>query len=204
MAENDPKEPLDLEIYWDALGVRRHPTAEPSEAAEPATSLTFGNVPAGSLVIGTSRHRILVTIQADGTVEYGADYKPDEAALVFWEAMGRARLGAEDRILVIQHMEAIMTRLGAQDMETERLRRAAAEEPDPLRKATLEQSAGLAVRRLELIMNQVIELGRALVRRPEVVAPPVPQEVPRSVRENPNSAYQGQEGLPGPTSENER
>ena len=33
----------------------------------------------------------IVTVHPDGTVEYGPDYNPDEAARIFWEAIGSHR-----------------------------------------------------------------------------------------------------------------
>jgi hypothetical protein len=195
MAENE-KEALDLELFWDDLRVGGRRWSAETPEPEPEGPPPIYDVPPGTLVIGTSRHRILVAIKADGTIQYGPEYRPDEAAQVFWEAMAQRKLDAEDRILVIQHMEALLTRLGRQDMETERLRLAAIEEPDPLQKAALNQSAEMAIRHLEMIMHQVIEFSRGLVRRPEVVPPQMPPEVPRSIRENPDNQYTGLEGLP--------
>ena len=102
----------------------------------------------------------------------------------------------EERLLIIQHMEAILVQLGRRDMECERLRRAAADEQDPARKFELEQSAELAMRHLSMTAHQAIELGRGLVARPEIPMPAMPVNVPRTLRENPNTDYQGREGLP--------
>ncbi len=33
----------------------------------------------------------MVTIKADGTIEYGPNYHPDEAAKLFWAAVGAAK-----------------------------------------------------------------------------------------------------------------
>jgi len=194
MAEND-REPLDLELYWDDLRVGNRRWSASDEPTDPSRLPSFEAKP-GTLVIGTSHNRILVNIGPTGEIEYGPENRPDEAAQVFWEALGRRKIDAEDRLLVIQHMEALLTRLGRQDMEAERLRLAAYEEPAGLHKAELEQSAEIGVRHLEMIMHQVIEFSRGLVRRPEVLPPAMPQEVPRSIRENPQSQYTGQEGLP--------
>lgn len=174
-----------LEIYWDDVRVapfRRSPRQE-----------DFGDqVETGDLVIGTSHHRILLIIKADGTLRYGPEYRPDEAAMVFWEAMGQKKLEMEDRLLVIGHMEAILTRLGDADLRAESARRIAANEPG---NEILEVQAQEAIHRLEQIMSQAIELGRGLIRRPEVPMPAFPGEVPRSVRELEHSAYEGRDGV---------
>lgn len=59
--------------------------------AEDIPSWTSGSVSIGafgppSIVISN-----LVTIKPDGTIVYGPNYTPDEAARVFWEALGRAK-----------------------------------------------------------------------------------------------------------------
>jgi hypothetical protein len=165
-------EELPLEVYWDDIRAarhRRHPE-EPPDFGELVTT--------GDLVIGTSEKRILVIIKPDGTLKYGPEYHPDEAATIFWEAMGQRRLMAEDRMIVIQHMEAILVRLGKADLECERLRQQAAEEKDPQRKAELDQSAQLATHSLEMVAHQAIELGRGLARRPGIPVPAVPEQVP--------------------------
>jgi hypothetical protein len=53
-------------------------------------------------------------------------------------------------------------------------------------------------------MSQAIELGRGLVRRPGAVVPEVPEQIPRSVSENPDSSYQGRTGLPQDDPQNRR
>ena len=37
-----------------------------------------------------STYSILVTLRSDGSLEYGPDYTPDEAAKIFWEAIASA------------------------------------------------------------------------------------------------------------------
>lgn len=176
-----------LEVYWDDVRVARARVPIPEGAATPS----FGeDVDPRAMVIGTSRERVLVIIQADGSLEYGPDYTPDEAAVVFWEHMGRRRLQMEDRLLVIGHMEGILTRIGAADLHLERLRRAAADGD-----AAAGQEAGHAMIRLERLVHQGIELGRGLARRPEVAPAPVPAEVPQSLQDSEQSDYTGREGL---------
>jgi hypothetical protein len=116
--------------------------------------------------------------------------------MVFWESMGQRKLMMEERLLIIQHMEAVLVRLGVADMEAERLRRLAAEETDPEAQPRRRQEAELAVRRVEQVATQAIELGRGLARRPEIPVPAMPAQVPASIQQNPNSEYQGRDGLP--------
>jgi hypothetical protein len=152
------------------------------------------DVEVGALAIGT-RQEILVLIKPNGSLEYGPNYTPDAAATIFWEAMGQKRLEAEDRILVLQHMEAVMTRLGVADLQAERLRRRAALEEDESRRRELDQLAELGIRRLELICQEAIELGRALAGR-DVPLPAVPEAMPDSIANSGVSSYQGRAGLP--------
>lgn len=141
------------------------------------------------MVIGTGRHGALVRINPDGTLEYGEDYTPNDAARVFWEAVARKRAVEEERPLLNSHMEGLLTALGAADMHNEqaqgRLNEAQTTENW--------QASGRAQRALERAMSQAIELGRGLCRRPEIV--PVPEEVPQSIQGNPNSSYSGRVGL---------
>ncbi len=189
MAENSDDD-LPLEVYWDA--VRRTPSGDPDP-----TVLRFRDLAEpGDLIIGTSRDRVLVIIKPNGDLLFGPEYSPTEASQIFWEHMAQQRLVVEERLLIINHMEAILVQLGLRDMECERLRQAAADEQDPLQKAALIQSAELAMHRLSMVANQAIELGRGLVRRPEIPVPEVPPGVPPSIQRNPNTDYQGREGLP--------
>lgn len=176
-------ENVNFEVFWDDIRVApyRRPVQDVSLRSEP-----------GDMVIGTSIDRILVTIKSNGTLEFGPEYKPDEAAMIFWEAMGQKRLEMEDRLLLIGHMEAILTRLGEADLRAESARRTAINDPTNME---LERVAVEAVRRLERIMSQTIELGRGLIRRPEVPMPAFPSEVPRSIRAVEHSAYEGHEGV---------
>lgn len=185
---SDEKPPADdaaLEVYWDDLRVAPH-------RRTPREPSFRDQVKPGDFVIGTSKDRLLVIIKPDGTLEYGPEYRPDEAAVVFWESMGQRRLQMEDRLLVIQHMEAVLTRLGDADLRAESARRVAANEPDNME---LERQALEAIHRLERVMGQAIELGRGLIRRPEIPMPAFPAEVPRSLQEVAHSDYEGREGI---------
>jgi len=190
MAEEEKKPPL--EVYWDDVRVARH-RSEPEVTVPKFRDIAEPE----DLVIGTNRERVLAIIKPNGDLLFGPGYTPNEAAQVFWEHMAHYRLVMEERFLTVQHMEAILTRLGRADMECERLRTLAASETDPISKEQRSQSAELAVHSLEMIAHQAIELGRALVSRPEIPLPDMPAQVPDSIRENPNTEYQGQEGLPG-------
>lgn len=196
MPEEDEDE-LPLEVYWDALRGRRGPQ-DPVHTVPRLRDLVDTN----DMVIGTSSNRILVVIKPTGELVFGPEYTPQEASRIFWEYMGIRRYQLEDRMLLIQHMEGVLVRLGRADMEAERFRLLAVGEEDPQRKAEHEQQAQIAIARLNMVAHEAIELGRGLVRRPEVVPPHVPERVPEQIRQNPDSEYQGREGLP-PENESE-
>lgn len=166
-----------LESYWEALRPKT-----PSVPEMTPQELSTGP---GDLVIGTSRHRVLVVIRANGTLVFGPEYTPDEAAVIFWENLGRRRLGAEDRILVLQHIEATIVRLGELDLECERRRMAVQADPE---NRQLLVYANLATSRLEAAAHQTIELGRALALLD--VAVEQPSQIPQSVA-NTDSGYTG-------------
>jgi hypothetical protein len=174
--DNDP-----LEIVWDDLRIAPKRARPEIEAADRFRQKAEPN----DLVIGTSRDRLLVVIKPNGRVEFGPEYRPDEAAMVFWEAMGRQRYQFEERILLIQHMEAVLTRVGAADLHLEALRQRVQTGDEEAG-----QQAGGALVRLETLVHQAIELGRGLVRRPDLPVPAVPERVPDRIRQNPASAYQ--------------
>lgn len=191
MPSEENEDELPLEVYWDALRGLRAPR-DPVQ-----TVPRFGDLAeANDMVIGTSANRVLVIIKPTGEVHFGPEYTPEESTRVFWEYMGQRRLQMEDRLLIIQHMEAVLVRLGRADLECERFRREAAEEQDPILRAEKEQRAEISIRALNMVAHQAIELGRGLARRPEVVPPAVPQVIPASFRANPNTAYEGASGMP--------
>jgi hypothetical protein len=184
-----------LEVYWDDVQLARVRQPLPDDVADPVPN--FGDLAGpGDFVIGTSKDRVLVIIRPNGQLEYGPEYRPDEAAMVFWENMGQRKLMMDDRLLVIGHMEAVLVRLGVADLEAQRLRELAQNESNEEARPRRIHEADVAVRRLEQVANQAIELGRALVRRPDIPMPAVPPSVPTSIQQNPNSEYQGREGLP--------
>jgi hypothetical protein len=190
MADDDNN----LEVFWD--DVRVAPFRRPPKQED------FGDqVGPGDMVIGTGPDRYLVIIKADGTLRFGPEYRPDEAAMVFWEAMGQRKLQMEDRLLVIGHMEAILTRLGEADLQAESARRIAANNSEDME---LERRAIEAVNRFERVAGQAVELGRGLIRRPEVPMPAFPDEVPRSLREVEHSDYEGRDGVGESVGDSER
>lgn len=174
--------PTENDDFEDAWALISPPLREPGETP-------LGRLQPGVMSIGTGRHGILVSINPDGSLEYGENYEPDEAARVFWEAMARQRETHEERQHLNRHMEGALTALGAADLYNEQVQLRLNE------RQTTEnwQEAGRAQRALERAMSQAIELGRGMAQRPEIV--PVPDGVPRTIRENPNSNYEGREGL---------
>jgi hypothetical protein len=177
-----------LQVYWDEIWMAR--SRPPLEDPQGPQTL-FDSAEPGDMVLGTSKRRILVVIKADGTLIYGPDYCPDKAAEIFWESMAQRREAYEERSLIIRHMEAILVRLGGADMQAEHLRQLAERDPTPGN----EQSARQSILALEQVMSQAIELGRGLIRRPDIPVPAVPERVPPSIEANPNSEYRGGAGL---------
>lgn len=51
-------------------------------------SITAAKVQPASIVLPFN-NKPMVTISPDGTIEFGEDYQPDEAARLFWEAVQR-------------------------------------------------------------------------------------------------------------------
>lgn len=144
--------------------------------------------PTSDLVIGTARG-VLVRIKPDGSLEYGLEYEPDEAARVFWEAMARQRAKQDEQRLVSQHVEALVARLGAADLYCEAMRLRANELAGSGREGSVVLEAQRAVSVLERINHQVIELGRGLAQRPDVEFVDLPSQVPKNVAQNPHSSY---------------
>lgn len=167
-----PEDADDIELFWDDVRVAK---LRPQETQPQVPQ--FEAHP-GDLVIGTSANRVLVRISPNGVLTFGPEYRPDEAAEVFWEAMGRKRIQLEERLVLFTYMERLIARVGAADLENEQAQLTASRAD-----ATDEQRAGAvqAHLRLEAIVHRVIELGRGLVRRPEVPeAAPEPSNEPSS------------------------
>lgn len=128
----------------------------------------------GELVIATSRERVLVRIQKDGTLTYGPDYTPDEAAEVFWRAFARRRAAANVREGVLGHIEHLMIKLGNQDLRNEQCQLKAQSEH-----ATADDhfQAERTHAQLEVYVHQLIELARGLALREEKAAVPDDREL---------------------------
>jgi hypothetical protein len=198
-----PEDDHDLELYWADRGIPTSPPATPDQLREQIAPTAARN----DLVIG-SRDRPLVIISPDGSLQYGASYTPDEAAMVFWEAMARRRVDFELRMLLAGQMEQILTRVGQRDLDYERMvLRAQAEGLSDTERASREQYAELARGRLEMEVHHAIELGRGLVRRvdpgphqtypqhgqADAENPPGPDVVERGEADPPGSPGQGEE-----------
>ncbi len=54
------------------------------------SSIPFSPPLVNVLTIHGVGHEMLVTLRPDGTLEYGPNYHPDEAARLFWEAIAYA------------------------------------------------------------------------------------------------------------------
>ncbi len=59
-------------------------------ADEPNGWFISGALKPSAFVLSFS-NEAMVTIKADGTIEYGPNYHPDEAAKLFWAAVGAAK-----------------------------------------------------------------------------------------------------------------
>lgn len=114
------------------------------------------------LVIGTSSDRVLVKIGPDGSLTYGPDYTPDEAAKAFWEAMAARRKDYEERLLFFAHVERLLARMGEQDLRTEQMRiTALSKDATPVDKFNAERALG----QLEVLVHEVLELSRGVALR---------------------------------------
>lgn len=146
--------------------------------------------PTSDLVIGTA-HGVLVRIKPDGRLEYGAEYEPDEAARLFWQAMARQREHYEEQRLISQHVEAVVARLGAADIYCEAMRVEAASLAGSGREGAVVLEAQRATSVLARINDQVIELGRGLAERAaDVKFVDVPHQVPKTIAQDPSSNYE--------------
>jgi hypothetical protein len=133
------------------------------------------NIEAGELVIATSPERVLVRIQRDGTIIYGPDYTPDEAARILWEAIARQRVDAAEREALVGHIEHVLIKLGEQDLRYEQCQLAAKAENATHDDAFQEERAA---QQWNVYVHQVVELARglALRLRGKPPGPPSPPE----------------------------
>ncbi len=149
--------------FWDDV--------QPS-GAQSAAIPRFGEHP-GDLIIGTSRDRILVRIHPDGTLTYGPEYTPDEAAVEFWTQMAIRRLESEERIIHLGVMEMILMQVGRADFAYQEAQVRARQEGASEHDRFMEE---MSRRSLETMIHQAVESGRGLIARPNP-SPPVPGSV---------------------------
>jgi hypothetical protein len=156
-----------IQLFWDEKSVSR-------QRVKPEPAPRMPEPRPGALVIGTSPERILVVVHADGKLEYGPEYTPDEAAVTFWEEMGRRKLEMDERLLLIGHMDAVLTQLGAADIQNQKALEKLSEK--------VSTESVLGARRAEVAltnaMHNAIELGRGMVYRPDLpMSETAPQEL---------------------------
>lgn len=58
-------------------------------SAQLTQSMSFADYEPPTIVINGMDRQPLVTINPDGTLDYGPDYNPDEAARIFWDSLRR-------------------------------------------------------------------------------------------------------------------
>lgn len=113
-------------------------------------------------VIGTAK-RELVRIKADGTIIYGPDYTPDEAAVEFWTQMSQRRVESEERLIQLGAMEQLIMAVGRADLANEAAqRKSMALGANDLDKFAAERTNG----QLEAGVHQLIEFARGLLLPP--------------------------------------
>lgn len=182
----EPESEEPIELIWDDIRISRN--MAPRELTEVDRLRAKGSP--NDLIIGT-KDRVLAVIKPNGEIEFGDEYKPHEAALVFWQALARQRYQQEEQMLLNRHMEAVLSQLGAADMHLEAMRRGSqAGDPNSI------EQIGRAQVRFEQLASAAIELGRGLCRRPDVPVPDIPQRIPDRIQQNPLTEYQGGEGIP--------
>lgn len=122
----------------------------------------------GELVIGTAS-KILVRIQPDGTIIYGPEYTPDEAAKTLWQALAAQMVEAEqpEEAILIKELMCLMDKLGRQDLRYEACALAAREPTATAHERFQEERAA---QQLNVICHEVIELARGIALRNQALA----------------------------------
>lgn len=130
----------------------------------------------GELVIATSFQRVLVRIQEDGSIVYGPEYTPDEAAVTLWTAIARRRKDFDARMQYMDLLELHIALLAVADQAYEAAQgalRAAvgnAETTEREREA-LRFREEMSRRNLETRVHGVIEFAREFsAQRPDLLA----------------------------------
>lgn len=167
-SKRPPRDDETLSEYWEAI----RPTGQPDTIER-----QFARTHPGDLIIATSEARELVRIHPDGTLTYGPEYTPDEAAVTFWTEMGRRRLQMEERLIQIQAMEQLLARVASADIAYETAQRRAHTETAIDHDKLMEE---MSRRSLESRVHELIEYARGLIHsRPDLQTPP-----PRRPSEN--------------------
>lgn len=122
------------------------------------------------LIIATTASRILVRIKPDGTLIYGPEYTPDEAADVFWQALARRRADAEVKEVFARHVHALLLVAGQADLANQSAREhEAAVTLDPKASQAAKMKAHLDLRATDEALNEaaqrLVELGRKIALR---------------------------------------
>lgn len=113
-----------------------------------------------ALVIGTSKGRTLVTIHADGSIEYGPEYTPDEAAVTFWTQMAQRKLESEERLIHFAAMEQMLMDVARADQAYE----AAQHKAQALGASDQDQFTEERCRAaLEAVTHRLIEFARGMI-----------------------------------------
>ena len=123
-------------------------------------SADFKEEDPNALVIATSKDRVLVKIHADGKIEYGPDYTPDEAAVTFWTVMAIRRLESEARLAHFVAMERLVLDIARADRAYENAQRTALTLGATEQQRFTEERCRSA---LESLTHRLIEFGRGLI-----------------------------------------
>jgi hypothetical protein len=184
MADNDDKRdpggaageqpgPQDdlLSPYWAVM--RRLRGADGPRPPTPEEQVARSHP--GELVIAASRDRVLVRIQPDGSIIYGENYTPDEAAVTLWTAIAARRPYFEARMRYMELLELHVALIAVADQAYEAAQgavRAAlgnAETTEREREA-LRFREDLSRRNLETRVHGIIEFAREFAsQRPDLV-----------------------------------
>ena len=161
-----------LSPYWAVM--RRMRGAD--EPRPPTPEEEVARAHPGELVIATSPQRVLVRILRDGTVLYGPEYTPDEAAVTLWTAIGARRPYFDARMRYMDLLELHVALIAVADQAYEAAQNALraalgnAETTERFREE-LRQREDLSRRALETRVHGMIEFAREFAsQRPDLLA----------------------------------
>ena len=172
-----PTDNDELGPYWRII----HRLRGVDQPREPLPEETLGRTYPGELVIGTSANRILARIQPDGSVIYGDDYTPDEAAVTLWTAIGSRRPGFDRRMQYMELLDLHIALIAVADQAYEtaqaasRAAQAAAQaedstETERVREDTERFREEMSRRNLETRIHGIIEFAREYASmRPDLI-----------------------------------